>query len=140
MKKTILIVILVALFGGLKAQQVIYPGQSKVIKAKDTLVVINIRQFNNTIKVAGKYEYTLREINLYKQQIENLKEQLVQKDTMYSATVEMMNKYKSNWDTCKQDLETVSKKYKACATKQRIFFYGGIAASVVSFVLGAVIF
>ncbi len=139
---TILIIILVSWH--LNAQQypiVIRPGETKTISANnDTLWVFKNSQANKALAIAKKYEICQKQINLYEQQVQNLKQQSAQRDSMYQSTKQMMETYQKNWDECRIALKAISKEYKKAVQKQKLITIGGIVISVASFALGAILF
>ncbi len=120
---------------------VIRPGETKTITANnDTLWVFNNSQANKALAIAKKYEICQKQINLYKQQVENLKQQTAQRDSMYQSTKQMMETYQKNWDECRIALKAVSKEYRKAVQTQKLITIGGIVISVASFALGAILF
>ena len=141
---TVLIFILglftVSLFAQ-KYPEVVLPGQQKLIKAgNDTLWVLKNSQVNNALIQSKQLKICEKEFKNTQEQIKLLKQQYAQKDSMYQATVKMMNKYKSNWEDCKTSLNGVADDYKKALRHQRFLLMGAATASVVSFILGAIIF
>ncbi len=145
MKRLVLLIFILGLFNIIGFAQkypvVILPGQQKIITASnDTLWVLKNSQVNNALIQSKQLKICEKEFKNTQQQINILKQQYAQKDSMYQATVKMMNKYKSNWEDCKASLNGMADDYKKALKHQRLLLLGTATASIVSFVLGAIIF
>jgi len=146
MKQFVIILAIFLLGFAFAAAQVQYPhpvppGQEFLVKSgNDTLWIMTNSQINKALVAVKNYDICQQEIELYKKQVENLKQQVAHKDTIIVRTKQMMSQYQEAWDDCKGGLKQVAKSYERCKNTQKLYIITGLTATVAAFIAGAIIF
>ena len=124
-----------------KPQQIypyyIMPNNTKIVGSSiDTLWVLRHPQLVKTVIVKKKLEKADKQILLQKVQINTLKEQVAEHDSLKSIITEDRDLYISNWNECKTDLQTMGNKNIRQKKMTRIVTIVGITTTVVAFFAG----
>ncbi len=119
----------------------VLPGEKYVVQpANDTLWILTNSQANKALIAAKNYKICQQEIDIYKKQVENLKQQIVEKDSIIRDTKQMMEKYRSSFEECNDGIKVVAKRYERCKRTQKLYLISGVAVSVITFFIGAIYF
>ncbi len=119
----------------------VVPGKSFTVKPdKDTLWIITDNQLENALIAVKKLQNADAQIANYQKQISIYKKQLAVKDSIIQLTKNQLDLYTKNIKKCRDDLNFAVQFNKKQKTLTRIAIYGGIASSIISFLIGAYIF
>lgn len=118
--------------------QVVTPGQTKSVtaSAKDTLWILNNRQFDkaNACKDQLKYSDSISAVLEKKNEI--LNKQILNKDSTLKDTHGLYKHYLDKWETCDKDLEKAEIKIQKQKRRIKIMTGLGILAG---FLIGIII-
>ena len=116
----------------------ILPGDTAVVTPKeDTLWIITDSQLKRTLKAGYELKNANKQLALYEKEVNVLKEEVAQKDSVINLVKENRDYYEKNWKECSENLKVLAKLNKRQTTFTRVAVIGGITVSVITFFLGA---
>lgn len=118
----------------------IFPGDTlQVVSEDSTLWIITDHQIRKTIKVNKKYQLAKEEVNLLQQKIDKYEKLNAQRDTLAIKLTEDRDYYKTNWEKCSKNIDVIGEQAKKQQKKTKIAVFGGIAGTVIGFIVGLLI-
>jgi len=146
MKKTLIISILIlatiSSFGQKKYPVPVRPADTLVLVTQrgsyqlqsfsDTLWVFKNSQFQNALIKAKLLELCEKEVEEYKILVDVQKEKSLEQDSIIAVYIKDRDYYQKNWNTCEDDFDILTKKYK----RNSIFKKLSMAAIPVAFAIG----